>query len=294
MEEATEMISGRISPTLHMVIYCIQAVRETIDGADEIVGTDGQFTSAADSMALKYNKYYDKLDPQLIVAHVLDPRAKLHYLREVHSSSLYSERLSADQHMNEYYQIVKEAFQLYSSTSVDNRDFSTNQQTSVPDRGTSAIKETSIFSRQFALLKKDSHNIRSSTTELDELDNYLREPIVEHGENFDVLKWWKLHSERFPTMYRMAKHFFGICASSVPSESLFSISGQILTEKRASLDEIRQHICVIGEQWLEALIRYTNVWPQAQYEFQGQYSKKGSALVAQTPEGQEASMAHDN
>jgi hypothetical protein len=116
---------------------------------------------------------------------------------------------------------------------------------------------------------------------------------VEHGANFDVFNWWKLHSERFPTLYRMAKHFFGICASSVPSESLFSISGQILTEYRASMGEIRQHICVIAEQWLEALIRYTNVWPQPQYEFQGQYSKKGSSLLGQNPEDDGDSMGED-
>ena len=147
MKEATEMISGRISPTLHMVIYCIQTVKETIDGAeDEIVGTDEQFISAADSMVLKFNKYYDKLDPQLIVAHVLDPRAKLHYLREVHSSSLYSERLSADHHINDYYQVVKEAFQLYSSASVDNRVSSTDQQASVPDILQPRIRASSIVS----------------------------------------------------------------------------------------------------------------------------------------------------
>ena len=159
---------------------------------------------------------------------------------------------------------MKEAFQCYSTISVDQRVSSTDNQVAVSERST----YTSIFKRQFALLK-DSHNNRDSTNDLNELDNYLREPTVKHSDNFDVLQWWELHSQRFPTLYRMAKHFFGICASSVPSESLFSISGHVLNEYRASMGDERQHICVAAQQWIEALLRYKNSWPQPHYEFQG-------------------------
>jgi len=120
-----------------------------------------------------------------------------------------------------------------------------------------------------------------AANDLSELDTYLREPILEHGDNFDLLQWWKLHSQRFPTLYRMAKHFFSVCASSVPSESLFSIAGQVLTVDRASMGDARQHICVACQQWLDALIRYTNEWRQPEYEFKGQYSKKASSAPDQ-------------
>ncbi len=62
-----------------------------------------------------------------------------------------------------------------------------------------------------------------AANDLSELDTYLREPILEHGDNFDLLQWWKLHSRRFPTLYRMAKHFFSVWryskkASSAPDQ----------------------------------------------------------------------------
>ena len=290
MKEATELLSARKKPTLHLVMYSIQAMKETIDGADEIVGTDDQFTAAADSMALKFNKYYEHVDPQLVIAHVLDPRAKLHYLRKVHSSSLYSDRLSIDQQMTKYYQDVMDAFQCYSTTSVNQRVSSTNNQLALTGQNYSMSKDNGFFSRQFALMESDNNN--DTTDDLNELDNYLREPSVKNSATFDLLQWWKQNAHRFPTLFRMAKHFFGICASSVPSESLFSISGQVLDEHRASMSDGRQHICVAGEQWLEALIRYTNVWPQPQYVFQGQY-KKVSSLPAEDIEGQGDSREQD-
>ena len=36
-----------------------------------------------------------------------------------------------------------------------------------------------------------------------DLDLYLNEAIVEEDGKFDVLKWWKLNSERFPILSKL-------------------------------------------------------------------------------------------
>ena len=66
----------------------------------------------------------------------------------------------------------------------------------------------------------------------DELDCYLRKKA---DRDSDVLKWWKTHREEFPTLAKYARYVLSSCASSVPSERLFSMSGNIITKKRNAL-----------------------------------------------------------
>ncbi|OMP09726.1 hypothetical protein COLO4_05192 [Corchorus olitorius] len=58
-----------------------------------------------------------------------------------------------------------------------------------------------------------------------ELDIYLQEEreIVKQGAPaFDVLKWWRLNSPRFPIMSSLAKDILAVPVSTVASESVFS------------------------------------------------------------------------
>lgn len=49
------------------------------------------------------------------------------------------------------------------------------------------------------------------------------------------LKWWKENEVRFPILAMLAKSYLSVPATSTPSERLFSVAGNIVTKKRASL-----------------------------------------------------------
>ncbi|CAI5661729.1 unnamed protein product [Oreochromis niloticus] len=51
----------------------------------------------------------------------------------------------------------------------------------------------------------------------------------------DPLTWWKNNAARFPTLATLAKSYLAVPATSTPSERLFSVAGNIVTRKRASL-----------------------------------------------------------
>nr|XP_054604938.1 E3 SUMO-protein ligase ZBED1-like [Nothobranchius furzeri] len=51
----------------------------------------------------------------------------------------------------------------------------------------------------------------------------------------DPLTWWKNNATRFPTLATLAKSYLAVPATSTPSERLFSVAGNIVTKKRASL-----------------------------------------------------------
>ena len=63
-----------------------------------------------------------------------------------------------------------------------------------------------------------------------ELDIYLSETALEESDEgkVDLLRWWKLNSERFPILSSLARDVLVIPISTVMSESAFSTCGWVL------------------------------------------------------------------
>jgi hypothetical protein len=66
-----------------------------------------------------------------------------------------------------------------------------------------------------------------------ELLSYLRMPNITLEEN--PLLWWKAHQHLFPTLNILARKYLCIPATSAPSERLFSVGSNIVTDNRHSL-----------------------------------------------------------
>ncbi|GES94450.1 zinc finger BED domain-containing protein 4-like [Rhizophagus clarus] len=64
------------------------------------------------------------------------------------------------------------------------------------------------------------------------LDNF-RTPQA--SPNTDIFKWWIDNREKFPTLFKVARKYLGILATSVPSERLFSDAGNQITSERNRL-----------------------------------------------------------
>lgn len=64
-----------------------------------------------------------------------------------------------------------------------------------------------------------------------ELDEYLREEIIESGE----LDWWKDNSKRYPNLCKLAFKYLCIPDSSTPAERVFSKAGEIMSKKRSRI-----------------------------------------------------------
>lgn len=63
-----------------------------------------------------------------------------------------------------------------------------------------------------------------------EVRSYLEEPIIQRPE--DPLSWWQAKALVFPRLVKVMEGRLCIVATSVPSERIFSKTGQILTERR--------------------------------------------------------------
>ena len=66
------------------------------------------------------------------------------------------------------------------------------------------------------------------------MKKYLALPTIDRNE--DPVKWWfKTGKVQFPNIFKAAKKYQCMTATSVPAERVFSTAGNVLTKKRASL-----------------------------------------------------------
>ena len=63
-----------------------------------------------------------------------------------------------------------------------------------------------------------------------EFNTYLMTPIVNQYTN--ILAWWQINESSYPNFAKFAKNCLLISATSVSSEQVFSISGDMLTNKK--------------------------------------------------------------
>ena len=58
---------------------------------------------------------------------------------------------------------------------------------------------------------------------------------IEHADKLNVLNWWNAQHVNFPHLFKVFKKYLHVPSTSVPSERMFSLAGNILSEKRARL-----------------------------------------------------------
>ena len=72
-------------------------------------------------------------------------------------------------------------------------------------------------------------------TKAEIVENEVTRYVSEPSSTVDPLTWWRERAPTYPIISRLAKKYLAIPASSVPSERIFSLAGNIVTKKRANL-----------------------------------------------------------
>ena len=89
------------------------------------------------------------------------------------------------------------------------------------------------FDLDESLINSIFGNEESNSEEDNEVDVYFN--LKAAKSNCNPLLWWKSNEKKFPILSKFSREFFGISATSVPSERLFSDVGNVITNKRSSL-----------------------------------------------------------
>jgi hypothetical protein len=78
--------------------------------------------------------------------------------------------------------------------------------------------------------------VASTAASISKLSSYLDSDIVtQFGADFNILNWWQRHKLTYPILALLAKDVLTVSASTISSESTFSLAGRVLEERRRRL-----------------------------------------------------------
>ncbi|CAG9833257.1 unnamed protein product [Diabrotica balteata] len=215
LEIMTTALSGEKYPTLSTVIPLLRGLQFSLNRMDTTTDICGNLKqSLLDTIARRLGILeYDKIISKAVF---LDPRfKKLAFGNDTNANNAQkwiTEELTA---------IVNEN---------SNAEIQEHQHTSVSDDNKGDLDIWSHFDHKLAKAKSLSTPTSTVTVILRQ---YLEMPHFERKKN--PMEFWKKYKSTFPELYYLAKKYLSIPATSVPSERVFSKSGQLTNLRRNRL-----------------------------------------------------------
>lgn len=199
-------------------------------------------------MRSKFEKYWEECCLVLAIAVVLDPRFKL-ALVEYYYNALYGE--SGYRYVDRVRSAVADLFVEYGGDLAPSLSYDRDN----IEEGTSSKKNMDVEDDEDKLSDFDKWYKESCSSTIfahqkSELQLYLDEPVFPRKEDFDILGWWKANSPKLPVLSKIARDILAIPATTVASESAFSVGGRVIDENRASLlPDVIEALITTGD-WL--------------------------------------------
>lgn len=213
--ELTTIASGKEYPTISIqpLIYTslVQHCNYTITE-----NKNDNLTLAAKAMLEKIEKYKEDLNSNVAkIALVLDPRSSSSCLSSITMKNSIRNLL------------------------IENYNYNSND-ISLSSSITDNEKKYSFFSAFSNLDESDG----------DEIDNFYGFTKIPDKNCIDPVIWWKsIGSIRFPYLACLARDIFSIMGSSVPSESVFSEAGNLITQERNRLNDDHIEMSMKLKSW---------------------------------------------
>nr|GEW96491.1 zinc finger BED domain-containing protein RICESLEEPER 2 [Tanacetum cinerariifolium] len=206
-------------------------------------------------MKEKLRKYFKKIPPVITCAAALNPCFNISGVK------VFIEKISIDLNLYEEYinfgiiaktffnKCFKDLFDIYF-----NKYGSKNVSTCSAPSSSSTSSNTSIFH----MLRQESvKRSRSDNTGTNEFGRYAGTNWIismeqEEFNEFDILSWWKGRQSQFSVLSIMARDLLSVQASTVASESTFSLSGRVLSIRRTRLTPASSKMCICLKDHLDA------------------------------------------
>ncbi|KAE8788423.1 zinc finger BED domain-containing protein RICESLEEPER 1-like [Hordeum vulgare] len=96
----------------------------------------------------------------------------------------------------------------------------------------------------------DNHSRLKRSHNSNELEQYLEEDLFPRRQKFDIFKWWKIHSPKYPVLGAIARDILAMSASIVHADATFSNARRIISDHRSSLSPTTIETLMCHEDWL--------------------------------------------
>ncbi|KAK9065040.1 hypothetical protein SSX86_016423 [Deinandra increscens subsp. villosa] len=211
----------------------------------------------------KFQKYWghDKFENKLLYfATILDPRQKSRMIGVVYKEILMAEKKAEEKENDIDAKVEKIVGQIKTALEFVFREYELDYEMASTSSLSQFDTNTQVLSDgEDEFVTKFKAVGRSSTYKpKSELQKYLDDDEEEWDNNFDVLKWWKSSSSRYPIVSKMAKDILAIPVSSVASEPAFSTGGRVVDAYRSSLSPPIVEALICTQDWIRKSRRATN------------------------------------
>ncbi|KAL0313083.1 UNVERIFIED_CONTAM: Zinc finger BED domain-containing protein RICESLEEPER 1 [Sesamum radiatum] len=220
----TLRISGALYVTSNLVFREICEVELLL--RHWLSSSDVELNEMARKMKEKYDKYWgsiERINMILYYAVILDPRHKLEFL-EFTFDKLYGGTEKCDVMKEQVRDGLHELFNDYKlryghtlqgTPGSPGSSFSRVSSSSSSSVGTSMqfldheATRTFTIEQEFSMYKTGGKGDRVKS----ELEKYLSEDVEMHRDKFDILNWWKVNTQRFPILSKMARDVLAVPVS---------------------------------------------------------------------------------
>ena len=207
LKDTTVTLSARKKPTAHLVVGETHILEKAIDKVEPL--EDDCLVKSADKMALKFVKYYGSLQPQFVIAHILDPRVKTKFVESLQDTEL---KISFNNTIRSSFEKWFQGTILPSMEDKQPVDYDT-QSTIDQLRGELNYNSLIAALSHGAFAKGSNINNEDiSPSFVDDLQLYLSDPIepyMSNNQQFDLLSWWRKNEHKYPKLAPMASLFLG-------------------------------------------------------------------------------------
>lgn len=121
-----------------------------------------------------------------------------------------------------------------------------------PSDEPAVVKKQKLLDRAVARFCKKSEGEESLASEFERYRNYVDPGI--NASSFDLLSWWRVNSNRFPFLARVARRFLAVPATSAPAERVWSTAGNLVDDSRARLRDDNIEALVMCHQNFATLL----------------------------------------
>ncbi|KAF7121224.1 hypothetical protein RHSIM_Rhsim13G0128000 [Rhododendron simsii] len=214
---------------------------------------DSELHDMALGMREKFDKYwgdFDKINQMLMFAVVLDPRCKIGFFEYCFRNTLGYDKMVVGELTDNITNGITRLFEWYvknnANLNVRNQEVGGSSDKGDLDGVEMEIGSHKSLKSQFKMHMQKETNMACKS----ELEKYLAEASEDDSEKFDVLRWWKLNSSKYPIVSQMARDVLAIPVSTVASESAFSTGGRVIDPYRSSLSPKTVEALICTQQWI--------------------------------------------
>jgi hypothetical protein len=275
---ATTLLSGVYYPTSHLVLNQIFLMSSKLS---EYEFCGNVYAIMVAPMKAKLRKYFKEMPPVISCAAALNPCLNIFGVEllidnicndlDLNDEDPFFSQNTKDYFNKSFKDLFGHYFQKYSSTTmVSSSSASTMFASSSSSRDPMINLYNSLRQENHKRARGDGDQRATSEFGRYTGTDFLASMGPEEFAHFDILAWWKGRESQFPILTIMARDLLTVQASTVASESAFSLSGRVLSIRRTRLTPASLEMCICLKDHLDAAERIQNVSSlEGELEYEG-------------------------